>query len=199
MQLLPDGERLESNGALADGFTPEDVNGWLQPALAGCATVVCGGVWRDDFPPATLARLAGGGRRIFFDGQGYARPARCGPLQLEGPLDPGDVRGVTVMKLSEEEADVLIGGPDPVAAKLSGVPIVVVTQGSRGALLLHEGRVKHVPVRPVQVTDSIGCGDAFLALMAAAMDAGLGPEAAVAAGCNGVSRMLHAAVMGVPV
>jgi sugar/nucleoside kinase (ribokinase family) len=139
-----------------------------------------------------LRALASGGKRVFLDGQGWARPGRLGPLILEGPLDPAAVAGVDVLKLSEEEACVLIAGIDATAPQRVGVPLIVVTLGERGAVLLNRGRLRHVGVDPVYgLADTIGAGDAFLALMAAAMEAGADALQATEAACASVSRLLR--------
>ena len=70
-------------------------------------------------------------------------PGRC---ELDGDFDEAVLRHVTVLKLSEPEAEVL-GGEERVAAL--GVPEVLLTQGSRGALLLCGGRRERIPVRPI--------------------------------------------------
>src|SRR5262249_55090169 len=137
--LHGNGTWAESITALGDPFTPRDVATWMAAAIERCATLVCGTQWRNDFPPATLAALARGGRRLYLDGQGSARPRRLGPIRLEGPLDPETLRYTEVLKLSEEEATTLIGGIDPVAALATGVPVVVVTLGERGAVVFAEG------------------------------------------------------------
>jgi hypothetical protein len=121
MWLREDGGRSEAMSAIGEPFTTSDVDGWMAKTLDGCCAVVCGAQWCDDFPPETLAALARGGRPVYLDGQGPARPARLGPLELQGPLDPGRVRGVAVLKLGLEEACALIGGIDPDAARATGL------------------------------------------------------------------------------
>jgi sugar/nucleoside kinase (ribokinase family) len=193
LELLPDGDRHHSLGSLGDPFTPADVAGWMAPALAEVRVVVAGAQWRDDFPPETLEALGASGREVYLDGQGPARPARLGPVQLEGPLDPAWVRGVTVLKVSEEEAAALLGGADPAAARRSGIPTVVVTRGEVGAVVLRDGRATSVAAQPVRgLADTVGAGDAFLALMAAAAADGASPEGAADLACHGVARMLRA-------
>lgn len=192
MELHPDGRRSEAISAFGDPFTTVDVEGWMAPALERCSTVVCGAQWRDDFPPETLAALARG-RRVYLDGQGPARSARLGPLRLEGPLAREAVRGVAVLKVSEEEAAALLGRLDPVTAAATGIPVVVVTRRERGAVVLVAGRAWEVGVEPVRgLTDTVGAGDAFVALMAAAAEAGAGPVEAAQSACDGVARLLRA-------
>jgi fructokinase len=44
-----------------------------------------------------------------------------------------------------------------------GPQVVVLTMGSRGALLSEAGNITHIPARPIQVADVTGAGDAFWA------------------------------------
>ncbi len=192
MMLLADGQRLEAIAGLGDGFSIGDIRTWLDQALSECRTVVCGAVWRDDFPPDFLRHIASQGKRVLLDGQGWARPGRLGPLALAGPLDPSAVSGVDVLKLSEEEADVLIGGIDATAPERVGVPSIVVTLGERGAVLLSDGSVTEIGVEPVYgLADTVGAGDAFLALMAAELDRGAHELEAAATACANVSQLLR--------
>ncbi len=189
--LFGDGTWSESITAIGDSFTLTDVATWMAGAVARCRTVVCGSLWRNDVPPEVLEALAGAGRRVFFDGQGAARPCRLGPILLEGPLDPHGLRCVDVLKLGEDEAAALIGGIDPVAALATGVPVVVVTLGERGAVVLMDGEATEVSVEPVLgLSDTVGAGDSFLALMAAAVEGGADPIEATATACAGVAAML---------
>src|SRR4029077_12887332 len=73
--------------------------------------VHAGALARSDFPAETLAALARD-RRLSFDGQGLVRPARTGPLVLDAEYDPEVLRHVSVLKLAEEEARVLVDEPD---------------------------------------------------------------------------------------
>ncbi len=199
LELLPDGDRHHSLGALGDPVTPADVEGWMAPALGRVGVVVAGAQWRGDFPPETLLALAVGGRQVYLDGQGPARPPRLGPVRLEGPLDPAWVRGVAVLKVSEEEAEALIGGADPDAARRTGVPTVVVTRGEVGATVLHGGTATAVAAEPVRgLADTVGAGDSFLALMAAAGEDGAGPVEAADRACHGVARLLRARLVDAP-
>jgi sugar/nucleoside kinase (ribokinase family) len=195
--LHGDGGWHESIVAFGDPFTRCDVETWMSPALARASAVVCGTQWRDDFPPETLALLARGGRTVYLDGQGAARPRRLGLIRLEGPLDPRAVAGVDVLKLAEEEAAALIGGIDPVAALALRVPVVVVTLGERGAVVLADGVATEVGVEPVVgLADTVGAGDSFLALMAAAVGRGAEPILAAGLACEAVARLLRARLAG---
>jgi fructokinase len=52
-------------------------------------------------------------------------------------------------------------------AKMSGCGFVVVTAGARGAGMLRDGRWLWEPGRPMQVADTVGAGDAFVASLVA--------------------------------
>src|SRR5262245_48305468 len=199
MALSPDGACADSFAAFGNPFTPADVEGWMAPALAEADAIVCGAQWRDDFPEPTLAALARVGRPVYLDGQGPLRLPRLGPLQLAGPLLPSSLRHVTVLKLAEEEARAALGRVDPSPARALGVPAVVVTLGARGAVLLVDGRAIDVPVEPVpNLADTVGAGDAFLALMAAAGAEGATPLEAARFACDATAALLRTRLSDVP-
>jgi sugar/nucleoside kinase (ribokinase family) len=199
MVLSPDGACADSFVAFGDPFTPADVEGWMAPALASVDAIVCGAQWHDDFPEATLVALARARRPVYLDGQGPLRLPELGPLHLAGPLRRSLLRHVTVLKLAEEEARVALGGIDPAAARALGVPVVVVTLGVRGAVMLADGRATAVPVVPVpDLADTVGAGDAFLALMAAAGVDGATPLEAVRFACDTTAAFLRTRLAGLP-
>jgi sugar/nucleoside kinase (ribokinase family) len=192
LEIFGDGERRHTLGGLGDPFTPADVAGWMAAGLAGARTVVAGAQWRDDFPGETLAALAAGGRRVLLDGQGPARASGLGPIRLGGPLEPAWVTGVGVLKCSEEEAEVLLGGIDASAARSAGLPCVVLTHGHRGALVVTAREAVAVAGEPILgLADTVGAGDSFLTLMGAALDAGAGYVEAAQSACDGTSAILR--------
>src|SRR5690242_21266651 len=129
---------------IGDSWTPQDLE-----RLGDVDWVHVGALAQSDFPPETLAALAEGRRRVLFDGQGLVRPPRTGPLELHGDYDPEVLRHVHVLKLAEEEAQVLIGEPDEAALRALGVPEIIVTLGSQGSLVYANGRLERVPAQPV--------------------------------------------------
>ena len=147
VSLHGDGTWHESISALGDAFTPHDVVTWMAPALEQCSAVVCGSLWRGDFPPATLEALRTG-RAVYLDGQGPGRAPRLGPVLVDGPLQPALIQGVRVLKVSEHEARALFGAIDVASAAATGVPIVVVTLGDRGAIVFADGVAMEVSVQP---------------------------------------------------
>ena len=122
---------------------------------------------RSDFTVETLAELARG-RRLLFDGHGLVRRSEPGPLQLDADFDGELLRHVTVLKLAEEEAE-LVGEVD--------VPELVITLGSRGAIVRARGRETRIRTRPLE-RDPTGAGDAFAAAYVVSRAAGHPPAAA---------------------
>lgn len=169
-----DGDRREMVvDALGPSWAPADLRG-----LERAEWVHVGALARSDFPAATLAAL-GRDRRLSFDGQGLVRPDRTGPLELDASYDPEVLRHVSVLKLAEDEARTLVGEPDEEALRSLGVPEVLVTLGSRGSLVLAEGRLERVPARAVDgVVDPTGAGDAFSAAYLVSRASGHAPVAA---------------------
>lgn len=157
---------------LGPTWTPRDLRG-----LERADWVHVGALARSDFPAATVAALARDRRRVALDGQGLARPERTGPLTLDGEFDPEVLRHVAVLKLAEEEAFALVGEPEEDALRSLGVPEVVVTLGSRGSLVLADGRLVPVPARHVD-GDPTGAGDAFFAAYLVSRASGYAPVSA---------------------
>jgi sugar/nucleoside kinase (ribokinase family) len=169
-------------------FTQDDVRGWLTPALVGADWVHAGALTRTDFPVETLAALRRG-RRLSFDGQGLVRPARTGKVALNAEYDPAVLRHVDVLKLGEEETNALGLGLDERSLRSLGVPEVVVTLGSRGAVVYADGLAEHVPTRPLAGVDPTGAGDEFIAAYLAYRRHGHGPPSAARC-ANDVVRAL---------
>ncbi len=143
----------------------------------GDADAVALGAWvhvapllRSDFPAETLAALARG-RRLSLDGQGLVRVAEPGPLRLDANFDPALLEHLQILKLAEEEAEV-IGAVDRL-----GVPEVLVTYGPRGSCVYVGGRAEDVGAWPV-AADPTGSGDAFSAAYLAGRSQGLTPASA---------------------
>ena len=169
--------RLMRVEAVGDPWTVEDARGWAREAMGRADWVHAAPLLRSDFSPATLGELARG-RRVSFDGQGLVRRPEVGPLRLDADFDPGLLRHVSILKLAEEEARVLIGELDEASLGELGVAEVVVTLGSRGSLVLAGGRLERVTARPVKGrVDPTGAGDAFAAAYLAGRAGGQSPVA----------------------
>jgi 5-dehydro-2-deoxygluconokinase len=71
-------------------------------------------------------------------------------------------------------ADVVIGNEEEVeAARLAGVPTLVLKRGERGATVVEDGAETNVPGFPVEVVNGLGAGDAFAAAVGHALLRGL--------------------------
>ena len=155
--------RTMSVDAIGDSWTPADARTvdrrvrWVQVVP----------LMRSDFPTATLAELARG-RRVLLDGHGLVRRPQTGPLGLDADFDREQLRHVTILKLSEEEA-ALVGEVD--------VPELVITLGSQGAIVRAGGRETRIGTQPL-ARDPTGAGDAFAAAYLASRATGHAPGAA---------------------
>jgi sugar/nucleoside kinase (ribokinase family) len=160
-----------------DSWTPADAH-----RVAPGAWVHVAPLLRSEFPTETVAALARG-RRLSFDGQGLVRAAELGPLRLDAQFDRTLLRHVQILKLAEEEAEV-IGAVDRL-----GVPEVLVTYGPNGSRVLYEGRWERVGAWPI-ASDPTGSGDAFSAAYLAGRSVGLAPVSAARRATAVVSAML---------
>lgn len=173
---------------LGDPWRPADV------AAAGLAR---GTGWahvaplaRSDFPPVTLAALAAR-HRVLFDGQGLVRPARTGPVRLDAEYDGDLLRHISILKLAEAEAFVLVGEVTEGALRSLGVPEVVVTLGSRGSIVYADGLAEHVPAWAVDGRpDLTGAGDAFAVSYLVARSSGFAAPAAARWASGAVAGLL---------
>jgi sugar/nucleoside kinase (ribokinase family) len=147
---------------------------------------------RSDFPAETLASFADG-RRVSLDGQGLVRVSRIGRLHVDATYDPAVLQAVTTLKLSEEEARIVSGGAfDRRAAVQLGVPEVLLTLGSHGAVAFVDGTETFVPAAwPVLGVQTTGAGDAFMVGYAVARADGRDPVSAAEAASRLVAEMLE--------
>jgi sugar/nucleoside kinase (ribokinase family) len=149
---------------------------------------------RGDFPAETLAAFAapggtGAARRLSLDGQGLVRVAAEGLLEEDAAFDPAVLEHVTALKLSEHEARIVAGGRfDLAAAERLGVPEVLLTLGSRGAIVFAAGRETPVTdIVPVPDVHTTGAGDAFMVAYAVSRVDGRDPVAAA----RGAARLVR--------
>jgi sugar/nucleoside kinase (ribokinase family) len=178
--------RTTTIGELGETWTPADVEGWVGRALRGVAWLHVAPLARSDFPVETLAALARG-RRLSLDAQGLVRPAHTGVLAPDREYDPRLLDYVTVLKLAEEEAEVVLDRVDRASIESLGVPEVLLTLGPRGSVLYADGREQRIRCNPVE-TNPTGAGDAFAAAYAVARSRGRPPYAAAV----GATRLVEA-------
>jgi sugar/nucleoside kinase (ribokinase family) len=172
-----DSTRVMTVEHTGDSWTPADVRLVTPGAWVHLAPLL-----RGEFPAETLAALARG-RRLSFDGQGLVRAAEIGPLRLNAGFDREMLRHVQILKLAEEEAEV-IGSVERL-----GVPEILVTYGPRGSRVHYDGRWERVGAWPV-AADPTGSGDAFSAAYLTGRSRGLTPASAARRATALVSAML---------
>jgi fructokinase len=158
-------------------------------AAGRSAWVQVGALTRADFPPDVLAALARE-RRLALDGQALVRPGRAGPLVPDADYDPAVLRHVAALKVNEEELETLGGEAELLG---HGVRELVVTLGSRGAVVVSGGVRERVVVRRVETADPTGAGDAFLAAYVWARASGHRPLSAARHAATTASRALELA------
>ena len=164
--------------SIGDPWTAEEARTWIAEALGPCEWVHVAPLLRDEFCAATLAEIARD-RFVSLDGQGLARSPVLGPLVLDGDYDRELLRHVTVLKLAEEEAIALLGEVSAASLATLELPEVVVTRGTRGALVYYQGELTAVPARPVVTNaETTGAGDEFAAIYLAARARGRSPAVA---------------------
>jgi len=170
------GVRTMTIDVIGDAWAPDDVRAldrhvrWVQIAPLA----------RSDFPAETLAQLAKG-RRVLLDGQGLVRKPQVGPLELDADFDRDILEHVSILKLSEEEAE-LVGDVD--------VPERLVTFGSAGSIVHANGRATRIPAWPM-TRDPTGAGDGFSAAYLAARASGHAPVPAARRATAVVAAMLR--------
>jgi fructokinase len=192
-------DRIQMDDALPTGFVQVEVDGagvptydivrpaaWdaiaLPEAVGDAAAVVFGSLaQRSDTSRATIQTLLESAALAVVDVN--LRPPFVDRAVVQISLERADI-----VKLSDEEL-AEIGGwfglpevPGDAMAALAerfGCRAVCVTRGADGAALWHEGRWTEHPGRPVEVADTVGAGDAFLAGLLAAMLGGATDEEAL--------------------
>lgn len=160
---------------IGDSWTREDITGWAGEAIGDATWVQVGALLRSDFDADTLALLAQE-HRLLVDAQGLVRVAQPGPLERDARVDPGVFPPLQALKLNESEAHILAGGVEHERLRALGVPEVVVTLGSAGALVVTESVAERIPPVPVEgAVDPTGAGDAFSAAYVHARAGGAEP------------------------
>ena len=178
--------RIMRQDAVGDPWSPAQA----LDAADDATWVHVGALVRSDFPAETLEALAEGGRRLLVDAQGLLRTASLGPLRTDG--DIGDtLRHVTILKLNDEEAETLVGSADPNRVRALGVPEVLLTLGSQGAIVITDDVVERIPAQESGgFVDPTGAGDMFSASYLVSRATGAHPIVAARAATNTVAEFL---------
>jgi sugar/nucleoside kinase (ribokinase family) len=166
-------DRTMTVEAIGPTWTPDDLAGLELGSWVHVSPLL-----RSDFPVKVLAALADRGCRLSYDGQGLVRAPHLGPLTVDADFDAAVLGSLQVLKMADDEADVVAGRPfDAEAATGLGVPEIVVTHGSGGCDLYLEGEQIHVPAaRQISGVHTTGAGDMFTVTYVAARADGLEPR-----------------------
>jgi sugar/nucleoside kinase (ribokinase family) len=167
-----DGGRRMNVNSIGEPWAESEIGA----AAIGTEWVHLAPLLRGDFPLKFLEALAARGHRISLDGQGLVRVPRLGRLHLDGEFDRGLLDPIEILKLNQEEADALVGGPfdTPTATRL-GIAEILVTFGGGGCDLYLDGDRNHIPARAVADVQTTGTGDAFMVSYLADRAAGVAP------------------------
>ena len=105
------------------------------------------------------------------------------------PISDDALKQVDILVLNEHEARTLCGQfelsastPEEQVAALHALldASVIITLGADGVMAMHRGQGYRAPAFPVEPVDTTGAGDCFVGVFAAALDAGLAFEDALA-------------------
>lgn len=151
-------------------------------AVASAALVVYGTLaQRDERSRSALRELVAAARYRVYD-PNLREPHAYRDIAL------ASLQQADLVKLNEEECHQFahwIGcgaGPESLHAALRqdfGVRMLCITLGARGALLFHGGHRYEQAIVPSTVVDTVGAGDAFLAMLCAEMLGNLVPDIAL--------------------
>ena len=155
------GRRSMTVDAIAEPFAPDVDADWVQVAPLVRGDIV--------IPRAP---------HVLLDGQGLVRRPVLGPLELDAAFDPELLRGVSILKLSDDEA---------AAVCAVDVPELLITHGAGGATV----NGTHIPAEPVDA-DPTGAGDMFAAGYLVARAGGAEPVEAGRSASALVSAILSA-------
>jgi sugar/nucleoside kinase (ribokinase family) len=154
--------RVQKVTQKADAFHPEQLKN-IQAKIFHLGPLLA-----DDIPLDLLIGLSARAR-VSLDIQGYLRSLEdTAVVPVDWPEKIQALKHIHFLKANETEAEMLTGTSDIYAsAELMagwGVAEVIITLGSKGSLVLHEGNFYRIPAYPPEeVVDATGCGDTYMA------------------------------------
>ncbi|KAJ4839910.1 hypothetical protein Tsubulata_026602 [Turnera subulata] len=163
-------------------FSKEPAFSWM-PGLSGKVKMAiqqskilfCNGYGFDDLPPGVIVSALDYavevGTSVFFDPGPRGKSLSNGTSEEQEALNHF-LKMSDVLLLTSDEAESLTGIGNPILAgqKLlrDGVRTkwVIVKMGSRGSILITMSTISCAPAFKVDVVDTVGCGDSFVAAVA---------------------------------
>lgn len=170
--------RVQQIRSLGTPFSQKDVE------EVAATSFHVGPLTNQDIPVQLLKQLTTRAKIMSLDVQGMLRPARLGAVNEEDwPEKQQGLACVDILKAGEKEALVLSGHKvvDKAAQALAslGPKEVIVTMGSRGALIYAEQALHRIPCcTPRKIVDPTGCGDTYVAGYLYQRLKGIAPETA---------------------
>ncbi|KAL5068121.1 hypothetical protein RYX36_019008 [Vicia faba] len=163
-------------------FCKEPAFNWLSQiskeaklAIKNSKVLFCNGYGFDDLSPSLLLSVVDCavevGTSIFFDPGPRGKSLSNGTPEEQRALNQF-LRMSDVLLLTADEAESLTGIGDPILAgqKLLKVGIrtkwVIVKMGLKGSILITTSSIVCAPAYKVNIVDSVGCGDSFVAAIA---------------------------------
>ncbi|XP_057422998.1 fructokinase-1 isoform X2 [Lotus japonicus] len=163
-------------------FNKEPAFHWLREmsrevkmAIKNSKVLFCNGYGFDELSPGLLLSVGEYavevGTSIFFDPGPRGKSLSTGTPEEQRALNQF-LRMSDVLLLTSDEAESLTGIGDPILAGQEllkrGIRTkwVIVKMGSRGSILITTSRIACAPAFKVNVIDTVGCGDSFVAAIA---------------------------------
>lgn len=155
--------RVQRVRSVASPFSPVDLAG------ISCAIFHVGPLTNTDVSSDLLQEVSSRGDLVSLDVQGLLRKVTHGEVrEADWQEKEQGLAYVNILKADEREAAILSGEDDmeKAALKLSGLGPreVIITSGSRGSLILADGKFYRIPAFHARtIIDPTGCGDTFVA------------------------------------
>ncbi|KAL5712241.1 hypothetical protein ACHQM5_014432 [Ranunculus cassubicifolius] len=151
------------------------LSGEVKSAIKRSKILFCNGYAYDELSPSLLVSALDYaievGTSVFFDPGPRGRTLIDGTSQEQRALDQY-LKMSDVLLLTSDEAEALTGITNPILAgqdllrKGERTKWVIVKMGSKGSILITESSISGAPAFKVNVIDTVGCGDSFVAAIA---------------------------------